>query len=443
MSDSPPTQYARSGEVSIAYQVLGDGPFDLVFVPGWISHLEHSWEEPALARFLRRLASFSRLILFDKRGTGLSDRVTGLATLEQRTDDVRAVMDAAGSREAVLFGVSEGGPLSALFAANHPERTKSLILYGTFARTLWAPDYPWGVDEEAAEQGDELWINEWGSATLLEAFAPSAAQNERFKDWWSKLLRMGASPGSALALRRMNRQIDIRDALPKIQVPALVLHRRGDLSVYPEETRYVARHIPGAKYVELPGSDHLWWVGDADALIDEVEEFLTGKRPAAEPERVLATMLITDIVSSTKTAAELGNTAWHDVMDSHNATMFRLIDQHRGRFIHHTGDGILAIFDSPERAIKCAIAMRNAVTRLGLSLRSGLHTGTIELIHDLVGGIAVHLAARVMSEAGDDEIWVSRTVKDIFIGTDYHFSKQGMYQLKGIPEEWALYRLEE
>lgn len=442
MAGSPVTRYARSGDVNIAYQVLGDGPFDLVFVPGWITHLEHSWEEPALARFLSRLASFSRLILFDKRGTGLSDRTTDIAPIEQRIDDIRAVMDAAGSQTAALFGVSEGGPLTALFAATYPERIRALVLYGTFARVLWAPDYPWGVDEKAAEQGDELWLSEWGSAALLEAFAPSVAQDERFRQWWSKLLRLGASPGAALALRRMNRQIDIRGALPSIQAPTLVVHRRGDRSVYPEEMRYVAQRINGSKYVELPGSDHLWWTSGGDVLIDEVEEFLTGRRSAAEPERVLATILFTDIVDSTRRAAELGDRAWHDLLLSHNAAVARCIDQYRGRLVNHTGDGILATFNDPERAIRCAFTMINDVAALGLSIRAGLHTGQIELIGDNVGGIAVHLAARVMAKAGANNVWTSRTVKDVVVGSPFRFTEQGVFQLKGVPEEWPLYRVE-
>lgn len=441
MDNLPDTRYARSGDITIAYQVLGDGPFDLVFVPGWISHLEHSWEEPALARFLRRLASFSRLILFDKRGTGLSDRVAGDTPIDERADDIRAVMDAAGSREAVVFGVSEGGPLSAVFAAAHPAMTRALVLYGTFARALWAPDYPWGIEESTAEQGDELWLSEWGSAALLEAFAPSAADDERFKQWWSKLLRLGASPGAALALRRMNRQIDIRDVLPRISAPALVLHRRGDLSVYPEEARYVAEHIPDARYVELPGSDHLWWVGDADALVSEVETFLTGRRPTVQAVRVLSTVLFTDIVGSTRLAAELGDRPWHDLLLSHNDTARRTIEQHAGRLINLTGDGILATFDDPEQAIHCALAMTAAVNRLGITIRAGLHTGQIELIGDNVGGIGVHLAARIMAKAGADEVWTSRTVKDIMVGSRFRFSDQGEFQLKGISEAWRLYRV--
>jgi len=336
----PQIRYARSGEIHIAYQVVGDGPRDLVLVPPFVSNLELYWEEPLVARFLERLASFSRLILFDKRGTGLSDRVPpgDLSTLEQRMDDVRAVMDAAGSERAAIMGFSEGGPMSALFAATHPARTTALVLYGTFASTIRRPDYPWAMEASAREELIHALPDTWGQGASVEQLAPSMAGDELFRRWYGRVERMGASPGAAMALRRMNGQIDIREALPVIAVPTLVLHRSGDRDSSIEEGRYLAAHIPKARFVELHGEDHFPWVGDQDAILDEVEEFLTGVRPGPEPDRVLATVLFTDIVSSTELAIELGDRRWRDVLDVHNATMRDALRRFRGREIKTTGD---------------------------------------------------------------------------------------------------------
>lgn len=437
----PETKYAKSGNVYIAYQVVGQGPFDLVFVPGWVSHMEYSWEEPSFARFLQRLASFSRLILFDKRGTGLSDRVTEteLPTLEQRMDDVRAVMDAASSERAALFGVSEGGNLSVLFAATYPERTIALIMIGIFAKRIWSPDYPWAPTPEERQKWLDTLEQHWGGPVEIETLAPSAAHDERFRKWWATYLRLSASPKAAVALGRMNTQIDIRHVLPTICVPALVLHRRGDLDSNVEEGRYIAARISGAKFVELPGRDHLPFVGDVDLILDEVEEFLTGVRRGPEPDRVLSTVMFTDIVGSTQRAAELGDRRWRDLLESHRAVIRHELGRFRGREVETAGDGFLATFDGPARAIQCACAIRNAVQQLGLTIRVGLHTGECELRGDSLGGIALHIGARVAANAGPNEVLVSSTVKDLVAGSGICFDDAGTHVLKGVPGEWRLF----
>ncbi len=413
----PETKYAQSGDVSIAYQVVGSGPLDLLIVPGFISHLEQAWEDPAYSRFLKRLASFSRLIQFDKRGTGLSDRIAGIPTLEERMDDVRAVMDATGSERAALFGVSEGGSMSILFSATYPERTSALILYGSIARGSWAPDYSWGdrLDQEH-EDWLEGWRKEWGGPYGIETFAPSAAHDAQFRQWWAKYLRLGASPSAVINVFRMNAAIDVRDILPAVHVPTLVLHRLGDQAIEIEHGRYIAQHIPGARLVELSGDDHLWWVGDSESIVNEIQEFLTGERPVVEPDRVLATVLFTDIVDSTKRAAEMGDRRWRDLLDRHNTVMHTEIDRFKGRVVKSTGDGFLATFDGPARAIHCALALSEEARRLDIEIRSGLHTAEVELIDGDVGGIAVHTAARVLAEASASEVWTSRTVKDLVAG---------------------------
>lgn len=444
MTQPPPTRYAQSGEISIAYQITGSGPLDLIMTPGFVSHLDHSWEEPSFARFLHRIASFCRLICFDKRGTGLSDREAGIPSLEQRMDDIRAVMDSAGSKRAAILGLSEGGPMSALFAATYPERTESLILYGTYARTTWAPDYPWGARLDDADARDNATRKAWGSPESIERMvrgwlAPSRTDDERFCEWMGKFVRLGASPGAAVALQRMNRLIDVRDILPSIHVPTLVLRRARDTVSPPEASRYLAEHIPGAKYVELKGADHLPFIGDMDAFIDEVQEFLTGTRSAPEPDRILATVLFTDIVDSTRRAADVGDRRWRELLDGHNALAQGAITRFRGRAIKSTGDGFLATFDGPARAIRCAIAMRDEVRRFGLEIRAGLHTGEIELMGDDIGGIAVNTAARVAAKAEANEVWASRTVRDLVAGSGLEFSDRGTFDLKGIPGTWPLY----
>jgi pimeloyl-ACP methyl ester carboxylesterase/class 3 adenylate cyclase len=443
----PETRYARSGDVSVAYQVVGDGPLDLVAVPGFVSHVEWAWEEPSVACYLRRLASFTRLLHFDKRGTGLSDRIAGVSTLEERMDDIRAVMDAAGSERAVIYGLSEGGPLAALFAATYPERTSALILYGTFASLVRQPDYPWKrtpeelrrLIEERARTIHETWGSLEAIGQALQRMAPSAADDEGLKRWLATLLRLGASPGAEIARQRMNAEIDVRHVLPAIRVPTLVLHRTGDRDSSVEEGRYIAAHIPGAKFVELPGDDHFPMVGDMDSVLDEIEEFVTGARPDREPDRVLATVMFTDIVSSTEHAVRLGDRRWRDLQERHHALVRRELARHRGREVDTAGDGFLATFDGPARAVRCAVAIGEGVRTLGLEVRAGLHTGECELRGDRVSGIAVHTGARVMAQAGAGEVLVSSTVKDLVAGSGLRFEDRGAHAFKGVPGEWRLY----
>jgi class 3 adenylate cyclase len=435
------TQYARSGDLHIAYQVVGQGPFDLVYVPGWISHVELAWEEPTLASFLQRLASFSRLITFDKRGTGLSDRVPNeeLPTLEQRMEDVRAVMDAVGSERAAVFGFSEGGNLSALFAATYPKRTTALVMFGSFAKRLWSADYPWAPKPEEREQTYQLVEREWGGMMDLSCYAPSKMNDEAFARRLATYLRRSASPGAAIALLRMNTQIDIRHVLPTIRVPTLVIHRSGDRDANIEEGRWVAGQIPSARFVELPGEDHLPWVGDQDAVLDEVEEFLTGVRPPPEPNRVLATVLFTDIVGSTARVASSGDRAWLELLGQHHAAVRKELARFRGREVRTVGDGFVATFDGPARAIRCACSARDAVRQLGIEIRAGLHTGEMEIKGDDIGGVAVHIAARVGALAAASEVLVSSTVKDLVAGSGINFADHGIQTLKGIPDQWHLF----
>jgi pimeloyl-ACP methyl ester carboxylesterase len=419
--------YARSGNLRIAYQVIGNGPLDLVFVPGFISNLDHYWDEPTLAHFLSRLSSFSRLILFDKRGTGLSDRLGSLPTLEERMDDVRAVMDAVESKRAALFGISEGGAMSTLFAATYPERTRALVLYGAYGH------FPsWVLPPDKLPAFLEMIDQDWGTGTSLKAFAPSKVSDERFKRWWARFERLGASPSAVIALMQMNSEIDIRHILPAIRVPTLVLHRTGDPRVSVEAGRYLGAAIPGAKYVELPGSDHVAWVGDVDRLTDEIEEFLTGARAVHEPDRVLATVLFTDIVESTRKAAELGDRRWQGLLEQHD---------YRGREIKTLGDGFLATFDGPARAVRCASAITETAAPLGLEVRCGVHTGEIEIKGEDIGGIAVHIAARIAALAGGGQVLVSRTVRDLVAGSGLSLEERGEFALKGINESMRLYTI--
>lgn len=437
----PATRYARSGDVNIAYQVVGDGPLDLVLVPGWVSNVEHGWEEPRHAAFLNRLASFSRLILFDRRGTGLSDREGERPTLEERMDDVRAVMDAVGSDRAALVGYRGGGPMCLLFAATYPDRTSALALYGSYARRLWAPDYPWGPTLEEHQPFFDRIQRAWGTDTHAELLAPSAAQDDHFRQWWASYQRRSASPGAALAVARMNSEIDVRHLLPAIRVPTLILHRTDDPEIDVGGSRYMAKRIPRATYVELSGVDHLPWIGDAESVLDEIQAFLTGTRAVVEPDRVVLTILFTDIVDSTHHAAGLGDRRWRALLAEHDSAIRQELPRHRGVERTRTGDGFLATFDGPARAIRCADAIRAAMQPLGLAVRAGLHTGECELRDEEVGGIALHIGARVSARAGPGEILVSSTVKDLVAGSGIQFEDRGRHTLKGVPGVWRLYKV--
>ena len=446
--DIPETRYVKSGDLNIAYQVCGEGPFDLVFVPGYITHLELHWEIPSFVPVLEELASFSRLIRFDKRGTGMSDRVSGAPTLEARMDDVRAVMDAVGSRRAAFFGLSEGAAMSLLFAATYPERTAALVVRSAFPRRMWAPDYPWGQTEEQYERDVERALQVFGPRErALEAvgglgrFEPAEAESFR------RLLRFGSSPGSLEALHRMNKEIDVRHVLPAVRVPTLILHGTKDTIVPLDVARYTASRIPGARVVEIAGAGHLAFGAPALAAVAETERFVTdaweaGAWEEAEPDRVLATVLFTDIVGSTAKAAAIGDRAWRELLEEHHRIIRRELVRHRGAELDVAGDGFFARFDGPARAVRCACAVTEAVRELGIELRAGLHTGECELLDGKVGGIAVHIGARVAKEAGPGQVLVSSTVKDLVAGSGLSFREHGTAALKGVPEEWTLYAVE-
>jgi len=439
---TPATQYATSGDTSIAYQLVGDGPIDLVLVLGFATHIELQWEGAPFARFCERLGSFSRLILFDKRGTGLSDPVPEVPTLEQRVDDVRAVMDAAGSERAALFGVSEGGPMSILFAATHPERATALVLHGAMARTTEAPDYPWASPAEALrESAAEFIAPSWGrdAEGMVELFAPSFGGDPRTLELLARLERNAASPAMVQQIFEMFLGTDVRDILPTVHIPTLVTHRRGDRVVNWRAGRDLADRIEGSKYVELDGIDHLPWAGDSDAVVGEVQEFLTGARSAAEPDRILATVMFTDICGSTKRAAELGDAQWRDLLEAHQTAVRRDLDRFRGCEVKTLGDGSLATFDGPARAIQCGHAIAQTARSLGLEDRIGIHSGEVEVMDEDVGGIAVHIAARVGSLASAGEVLVTSTVKDLVAGSNIQFEDRGLTQLKGVPDEWRLF----
>ena len=432
----PETRYAKSGDVNIAYQLMGDGPFDLVLISGFVSHLDLDLDEPRMAYFLRRLASFSRLIRFDKRGTGLSDRPGGLPDLETRMDDVRAVMDAVGSERAAFLGYSEGGPMSCLFAATYPERTSALVIYASYAKRQDPDDdYPWASTPSERQAYAEQMERDWGVDSDLGSMAPNA--DAALRAWWARRARAAASPAAARDLVLMNSLIDTRAVLPTIRVPTLVLHRTGDRDSRVEEGRYLAEHIPGARFVELAGEDHFVSI-EADQILDEVEEFLTGTRPVREPDRVLATVLFTDIVGSSQRAAELGDRAWRGLLAAHNSVVRHELERFQGREVDTAGDGFLATFDGPARAVRCARAIQGEIAELGLELRAGLHTGEVELVDGKVAGIAVHTGARVAALAGSGEVLVSSTVKDLVAGSGIRFEDHGEHELKGVGA-WRLY----
>ena len=435
------TQYADSDGVSIAYQVHGEGPLDLVFVPGFVSHVEMYMGDPTVARFFRRLASFSRLIVFDKREQGLSDRTGRPPTLEESMDDLKAVMDAAGCERPAIFGISEGGPMSMLFAATHPNRVSSLVLYGTFARLSRAPDFPLGLPAVAFDRWAEMVRREWGGPVGIDLWAPSLVGDKSFERSWAHLLRHGTSPAGGIALLDLYREIDARAALPAIDAPALILHRRDDRVVRFEHGTYLAERIPKATLVELEGTDHIFFGGDQDTILDEVEEFLVGSR-ASEPERGLATVLFTDIVGSTEKAAQLGDRDWRALLERHDAAVRHQLTLHRGREVKTMGDGFLATFDGPARAIRCATALQSEVAGLGVEVRAGIHTGEVELIGDDVGGMAVNIGARIGALADAGEVLVSSTVRELVVGSGLEFADRGVQTLKGAPGEWRLFAAE-
>jgi class 3 adenylate cyclase len=434
----PETRYARSGDVNIAYQIVGRGPVDLVYVPGWVSHVELAWELPDLASGFERLASFSRLILFDKRGTGMSDAVPGeLPTLEQRMDDVRAVMDAVGSERAAIFGASEGGNMSMLFAATYPERTVALATFGCTAKRVWSADYPWAPTPEARHKSFEHVEQLWRSGLDWSDLAPSLDATGLAEI--GRYYRRCASPGAALALMRMNTCVDVREILSSIRVPTVVMHRTDDRDANVEEGRYIASRISGARFVEFAGADHSWWTQDRHAILDEVEELITGVRPPPQADRVLATVLFTDIVRSTERLAELGDHGWAELLARHHATVRREIERFRGREIDTSGDGFFASFDGPARAVRCACPVRDAVANLGIAVRAGLHTGECELVGDKVVGITVHTGARVAGAAQPGEVLVTATVRDLVSGSGLEFEDRGEHELRGIPGRRRLF----
>jgi class 3 adenylate cyclase len=442
----PEIRFAKSGDVHIAYQVVGDGPVDLVYIPDWLSNLELQWDEPTNARFLERLASFSRLLLFDKRGMGLSDRTVDLDlfTLEVRIDDVRAVMDAVRSERAFILGAGDdGGSIAAMFGATHRDRTHGLILYETRAKGIKTDDYPYGYDPSGpavwASETESFWASDAYARRWLSLIAPSVVNDDRVLRWYSRLIRQSSSPGTELAYERTTAMLDIRGILPAIHVPTLVLHRTGDLDISVDAGRDLAERIPGARFVELAGDDALLWAGDQDALLDEVEAFVTGSRPSAGVDRVLSTILLTDIVGSTEKAAMLGDAAWKDLVAEHDDVVRRALSKHRGTEIDRTGDGFLATFDGPARAVRCARQIADDVRELGIEVRAGCHTGEIEQQDGGIRGIAVHIASRVMQLAGPSEVVVSSTVKDLVGGSGLSFEHRGTHELKGVPGEWPLF----
>lgn len=431
----PETQYAQSGDVSIAYQIMGDGPIDLILVPGFVSHIEFWHEFPGYTAFLQRLASFARVVTFDKRGQGLSDRMSGAPALEVRMDDVRAIMETIGSKRAALLGFSEGGCMSILFAATYPDRVSHLILIGCFSRS--ADRFSDGEWEAHLERI----VKRWGAGELIRRVAPSEAGKPTVVAQFGKLERLASSPGALRTILQLNRQIDVTAILPTLQVPTLVLHSNSDLQVPVELGRKLAAPIPNVKYIEYPTGDHGFWVGDTGAMLGDIEEFLTGHRDCGtgELERVLATVLFTDIVDSTLSAAAMGDRRWRRLLDDHDRLAQETVGRHRGHLVKSTGDGILATFDGPGRAVRCALAFESAAKEIGLPLRAGLHTGEIEIRGKDIGGIAVHAAARVMSHSGSDEVLVSRVVTDLVAGAGLKFAERGSFELKGLPGRWDLF----
>jgi class 3 adenylate cyclase/pimeloyl-ACP methyl ester carboxylesterase len=439
--EPPVTRYAKSDDVLVAFQEMGKGDVDLVYCAEFWHSIEAQWLEPRFEAFLRRLASFSRLVSFDQRGTGLSDPVpvSELPTLEQWMDDVRAVMDATDSERAALLGSGGGGLMTMLFAATYPERTAALILLNSFARLTRTQDYPWGTSSDYEDEFVEKMRTGWGQGVFADVVAPSAANEPGFREWWARYERLGTRAGAIVPIRHMLQLVDVRHVLSSIQAPTLIVSATGNRLVDVGHGRYLAEHIPGAKYVELSGDDHLPFIGDSEAILDEIEEFLTGFRHGGEPDRVLATVLFTDIVESTEHAAALGDRRWRELLDRHDEAIRRVLARFNGREIDTAGDGFLAIFDGPGRAVRAAQAIRDAIRGMGLEVRVGLHTGEVELVGSDVRGIAVHIGARVSAEAGPGEVLVSSTVKDLVAGSGIEFEDRGPHVLKGVPGDWRLF----
>lgn len=438
----PRTHYAKNKEgQSVAYQIIGDSPPDIVFIPDWVTNLEIMWEEPTLARFLDRLASFGRLICFDKRGTGVSDPVPlgAVPTWEEWMDDVGTVLDAVDSERAAVFGHGDGGQMALLFAATYPTRTSALVLADTYARRRRAPDYPSGMPPQVAEQILELILTTWGTGEIAVHGAPSLATNPSFVEWRGRYERLSMSPGQFKSLYPLTYELDFRPVLETIRVPTLVLHRADNRYVHSGNGRFLADHIEGAEFLELPGEDFFFHAGDSEALLGPVQEFLTGTKEIPVEDRVLATVLFTDIEGATEHMARLGDRAWADLIARHHATVREELARFRGREIDTAGDGFFATFDGPARGVRCGLAIRDAVKSLGLEIRAGLHTGECELIGEKVGGIAVHIGARVMSAANAGDVLVSRTVKDLVAGSGLEFRDRGVHELKGVEGEWELF----
>lgn len=433
------TRYATSGDVNLAYQVRGEGPLDIVFVPGFISHVEHLFEEPGIARFFARLASFARLVVYDRRGSGLSDRLERAPTHEEELGDLVAILDAVGSDRAALMTYTVGAQIASLFAARHPERTAALMMYAPIARATFAPDYPWAHSpEQRAERMANMAAN-WGQGSLLEVIAPSAAGDARLKAWLGRMERLSMSPGSLRAMTDAIGQTDVRDILAELRVPTLIVHRTDDQMIDVGHSRYLAEHIPGAKLVELPGRDNYPGI-DPDSIADEAEEFLTGGRRVAEPERALLSVMFTDIVESTTRASELGDQRWRDLLASHDTIVRKELQRFDGHEVKTIGDGFLAVFDgAPSKALRCATAIARATREIGVDVRAGLHTGECELMGEDIGGMAVHIGARISSLAGPGEILVSSTLRDAVLGSPLQFEDRGVHSLKGVPGEWRVF----
>jgi class 3 adenylate cyclase len=435
----PIARYAQSGDVNIAYLVQGDGDLDFVWIPPWISQVEYLWAEESLGRVMDRLTNFSRVITFDRRGSGLSDPLSGAPTLEEQMDDVIAVMDAAGSERAAIAGTLEGGPMAAVFAATHPDRVSALVLYATFARATRAPGYEWPWTAEERQFHMDQALEHWGEGLVAGSVAPSQMDNSDFMEWAGRLERLAASPATIKRIFDLIGEIDVRDVLPSIRVPTLVMHRRGDTFINIEHSRYMAERIPAARFVELAGGDNMFSIGDSDGLLGEIEEFLTGERHQLDSDRMLATVLFTDICGSTERAAQLGDRSWRYMLERHDALFRRALERHRGREVKHTGDGFLATFDGPARAIRCAADLTDSVGSIGIQIRAGLHTGELEVMGGDLSGLAVHIAARVMDRAGPSEVLVSSTVKDLVVGSGIEFEERGEHELRGVPGEWRLF----